>query len=213
MNYTYLLLALSIALLSVVLFGNRIVRSSKEWKYALPAALIISILFSTLSQLLGNTQIATYNKHLITGFFIGSLPFEERLFCVVMPFAGLGLYSYLNMRFPDNNPDRFSLTVSNLLLGLCIAMAFFGYWLENIYDICLYTAVGLLILFVEYVNKLRFMYRFYRSWLAGVVLFYPVYFVMTGLPHIPVYFMLLMLLATYLLELFKSKSGIKKQGI
>lgn len=213
MNYTYLLLTILIFLLSLFLFRNRTLKSLKEWKFALSTALIMSILFMSLSQLLEHAYLITYNKHLITGFFVGGLPFEERLFCVVMPFAGLSIYSSLNVRFPDNNLDRFSLTVSNLLLGLCIAMVFFGYRLENLYDMCLYAALGLLILFIEYVNRLRFMYRFYRSWLTAIVLFYPVYFAVTGLPHLPMYFMLIMLTSTYLMELFKSKSGIKKQRL
>jgi len=212
MNYTYLLLTIAIFLLSLFL-QHRILKPLKEWKFALATALIISILFSTFSSLLENAHAVDYNKYLITGFFIGSLPFEERLFCVVMPFASLSIYSYLNIRFPGNNLDRFSLTVSNLLIGFCVAMIFFGYRMGNIYNICVYVALGLLLIFIEYINKLRFMYRFYRSWIAGVILFCPVYFAVTGLSHLPAYFMFLMLLATYLLELFKSKSGIKKEEI
>jgi len=206
MTYTYLLLATILFLLSLFLFFNKALKSGKGWKVALPAALISSILCSSITGLLVGFQVIIYDTRYITGFFIGNLPFEERIFCLVMPFAGLGIYSSLNLKFPDNNPDRFSLTVSNLLIGLCIAMVFFGYKIGNIYSISIYVALAVQLISIEYIGKLRFMYRFYRFWVIFTLLCWPVYFIVTGLSHIPAYFMAVLLPAVYLFELFRSKS-------
>ncbi|WP_316791237.1 hypothetical protein [Pedobacter frigoris] len=50
------------------------------------------------------------------------------------------------------------------------------------------------------------MYRFYRAYLFCLVLFYPAYWLLTGLPQVYAYFMLIMLLAVYLFELFRNKA-------
>jgi lycopene cyclase domain-containing protein len=210
MNYTYFLINIVLLLLSLFLFSNRRARPLGEWKLAMPAALIPAILFIAASHLLRLSGFLTFDSGYVTGFYLGILPLEEWLFCILMPFTGLGIYSFLNLTFPGNVLQKFSLTVSNLLLGLCMAMLFFAYTSGNIYSIIFNIVLGLLLIYIEYFNKLRFMYRFYRAYVVHMILFFPAYFVITSLAQIHFYFMIILLTSVYLFELFKSKINLRK---
>lgn len=205
MNYTYLLVNIVLLLLSLFLFFNKRARFLGSWKLALPSALILSVLFVAASHLLKQSGVLTFDAHYVSGVYIGILPLEEWLFCILMPFTGLSIYTFLNLNFPDNGLQKFSLTVSNLLLGLCIAMLFFAYRTGNVYGITFDVILVLLLIYVEYINKLRFMYRFYRAYLVCMILFYPAYLIITGLAQIHFYFMIVLLTSVYLFEFFKSK--------
>jgi len=210
MNYTYLSVSIVLLLLPLFLLFGRRKRYFSGWKLTLPAALIPSILLIAASHLLRLSGFLTFDPRYITGLYLGTLPLEEWLFCLLMPFTGLCIYNFLNLTFPDDRLQKFSLTVSNLLLGLCIAMLFFAYRSGNIYSIVFNVVLVLLLIYIEYFNKLRFMYRFYRAYLVYMVLIFPVYFILTGLAQIHFYFMIILLASIYLFELFNSKTPSAK---
>lgn len=181
-------------------------------KTTLLSVLITGSLFTALTFLFVSMGILSFSSPVLAGL----VPF-------LVPAVGLGLYHFLNERFPNNELEKFSLLASNLLLGVCIALLFFGYmrW---------YTAVTFFMLFallfyIEYKNKLRFMYRFYRTYLLLLVPFYLICIGLSGqgvfkfneaaslklkLGVVAIegyfYFMLMLLLAVYLFELLKRKT-------
>jgi hypothetical protein len=139
-----------------------------------------------------------------------------------LPALGLGLYIFLNNKFPNNSLDSFSLSLSNLVLGICVAMLFFGYL--KLYTLIAFLILFVLLLYVEYKNKLRFMYRFYRTYAALLIPFYLLCIFIKkqsqlvfnenatlklDLIYLPIevyfYFMGMLLVAVYLFEFFKSK--------
>lgn len=142
----------------------------------------------------------------------------------VIPALGLWLYRFFNTKFPNNNLDKFSLSVSNLILGICVAMLFFGY-LKG-YTLVTFLILFTLLLYIEYKNKLRFMYRFYRTYFALLIPFYllcslakdqaPLLYnqnatLKLNLVYLPIevyfYFMGMLLMTIYLFEFFKSKAA------
>ncbi|MNI69679.1 hypothetical protein D3C85_1410710 [compost metagenome] len=85
------------------------------------------------------------------------------------------------MYFPKNELQKYSLALSNLILGLCIAILFFSYsrWYTLINFGFLLVVLG----YVEYVNvRLRFMYRFFRAYLVSLIPFYIVNGFLTAIP-------------------------------
>lgn len=139
-----------------------------------------------------------------------------------IPAMALYLYQFLNKRFPNNSLDSFSLSLSNLVLGICVAMLFFGY-LKS-YTLITFLILFVLLLYVEYKNKLRFMYRFYRTYAALLIPFYLLCIFIReqsllvfnenatlklNLFYLPIevyfFFMGMLLVAIYLFEFFKSK--------
>lgn len=142
----------------------------------------------------------------------------------------LGLFSYrfLNNSFPKNHLEKFSLSVSNVILGICVAMLFFGYL--KLYTLVTFSILFILLIYIEYKNKLRFMYRFYRTYVALLIPLYflclyiktqgPILFnknstLKLDLIYLPIeayfFFMGMLLMSVYLFELFKNKA-VKKNG-
>jgi hypothetical protein len=183
---------------------------------------LTGLLFSLFAILFSTLGILSFNTNLSTGIVIAGLPIQIILLSFVIPALGLYTYRFLNTRFPNNNLEKFSLSVSNLMLGICIAFLFFGYL--KLYTATTFIVVLALLLYIEYKNKLRFMYRFYRTYLVLLIPFYLGSMVLKKqslfvfnenaslklyLAYLPIeayfYFMGILLMAVYLFELFKSK--------
>ncbi|MFA4871229.1 MAG: lycopene cyclase domain-containing protein [Pedobacter sp.] len=101
-------------------------------------------------------------------------------------------------------------------------MLFFGYL--KLYTLITFLILFALLLYVEYKNKLRFMYRFYRTYAALLIPFYLLCIFIKKQPqlvfnenatlklnlfYLPIevyfFFMGMLLVAIYLFEFFKSK--------
>jgi len=223
MNYTYLLINLVPLLLAVLLFSQKKTEFVKHSKFIILAVLINVFAFSIPTEFLTQLKVIVFNPPYLTGMTLWQLPIEELLLSLFLPIAGIAIYDYLNSRYPDNTSDKYSLAVSNIMLGICIAMLYFGY--QKLYTVFTFSILLVFILYIEYVSKIRFMYRFYRAYLVSLIPFYLVYGLSTSIPvlqynvsetlnfnlaHIPFeahfYFMGMLLLSIFLYEVFKARA-------
>jgi lycopene cyclase domain-containing protein len=223
MNYTYLLVDLGLLSIPVLLFSIKQLNFANQSKYIILAVLINVFAFSVPTEFLTQLKVIVYNPPYLTGMTLWELPAEELLLSLVLPLCGLAVYLFLNARFPDNGPEKYSLALSNIMLGICIAMLYFGH--QKLYTVFTFSILLIFLIYIEYVNKLRFMYRFYRAFLISLIPFYIAYTVLTMAPVIqytteetlnfnpmnipfesPFYFMSMLLLSIYLFELFKSRA-------
>lgn len=192
-------------------------------KAAVPA-LITGIVFSAIAIIFNIFGIWGFNSEFLVGIYYRGVPLEFFLFCFSFSFMAISVYQYLNIRFPKNSLQQFSLTLSNLVLGLCIAFSFFGY--GHWYTMVVFVLLFILLLFIEYVNKIRFMYRFYRAYVLCLLPFYICFGIMSKLPilfyekkqtlgvniiDIPLeshfYVLTMLLLGVYLLEYFGKRAA------
>lgn len=221
MNFTYLLLALAMLVVPVMLLFVKKIGLIRMIKPAIPAVLITGLVFSIIAAILVLMGAWNFHPAYLTGVFLWKVPVEEFLFSMAVSLAGIGVYATLNAFFPNNTLDKFSLSFSNLLMGIGVAMLIFTY--TKWYSAASFGILFLLIFYIEYLNKLRFMYRFYRGFLVSLVLFYIAYGIISTLPIISYtdvinlklgaipfeshfYFMGMLLMSIYLFELFKSKA-------
>ncbi|MCY1377166.1 hypothetical protein D9M69_647210 [compost metagenome] len=108
------------------------------------------------------------------------------------------------------------------MLGVCVAFIYFGY--TKWFTVVTFAILLVLLLYIEFFNQLRFMYRFYRAYLFCLVPFYICYGLISFLPIIryndletvkfailtvPLeshfFMMSMMLVGVYLLEVYQSK--------
>lgn len=223
MNYTYLLIDLALLLLPVLLFSIRRLNFTDHSKFIVLAALISVFSFSIPTEFMTQLKVIVFNPPYLSGMTLWQLPVEELLLLFILPLSGLAVYLFLNDRFPDNSHEKYSLAFSNIMLGVCIAMLYFGH--QKLYTLFTFSILFVFILYIEYVNNIRFMYRFYRAFLVTLLPFYMVYGVLANLPVIqynsaetlnfnqfnipfetPFYFMGMLLLSVYLFEFFKLRS-------
>lgn len=221
MSYSFLFVDLFLLSIPLLLWLSTKVFSIKDLKAILIPSLLSSVIFSGIATLFAFFKIWTFNAEYLMGFYYKNLPLEHYIFLFAFSLTGLSIYTFLNNKFIHNNLQRFSLALSNLLLGLCIAFLFFAY--TKWYTVVAFTLLFALIFYIEYVNhKLRFMYRFYRAYVVMLIPFYVCYGVLCNLPiieyqfasttgmqlaNIPFenhfYMMGMLLSVVYLFELFK----------
>lgn len=184
---------------------------------------LTGIIFCLITFLFIVLGILSINEQASTSAQIGPLPIVVILLQFAVPCLGLGLYCFLNNRFPKNDLDKFSLSISNLILGICVAMLFFGYL--KTYTLVTFLILFSLLLYIEYKGKLRFMYRFYRTYAALLIPFYLLCLLVKSqaqlkfdsnatlkleLIYLPIeayfYLMSMLLVTVYLFEIIKSKN-------
>jgi hypothetical protein len=217
------LLNLLLLLLSTYLMYSSRAFLAKDWK-----AVVYSVLFSSVFSIgvgvaFVRYQLIHYDFNQDAGFELSGVPLAAVLLCFTLPLASIAIYNALNQRYPNNSLDRYTLAFSNMLLGLCVAFVFFAYTMA--YSVIAFLMLFMLILFMEYRNKIRFMYRFYRTYglialsyflvslLLGTIngaaynVAHTVKFSLAGVPFENYALLFVMVLFTvYLFEAFKSRS-------
>ncbi|WP_231464379.1 MULTISPECIES: lycopene cyclase domain-containing protein [unclassified Pedobacter] len=228
MKFIYLLINIGVILFPLLLSFDKKVHFFSKWKFVIPAILITGVVFLIWDLLFVKLNVWSFNPDYIVGIKFFGLPLEEILFFLTVPYACIFIYECLNVYFPKNDLQRYSLALSNLFLGVCIAILFFGY--SKWYTVINFGFLFVVLFYVEYVNgKLRFMYKFYRAYLVSLLPFYIVNGFLTAIPvviynnnetlnmrvgTIPFedhfYLMSLLLMNVFLYEFFKSKVVLKK---
>ncbi len=225
MTYTFLLLNLFLLLIPIALAADKKVFALKDISSFLLPSLVVTVIFSEVAVFLTGINAWTFNPAYLLGISYRKLPLEAYLFIFTFSFAGLGIYTYFNARFPKNDWQKYSLAVSHALMGVCIAILFFAY--SKWYPAITFAFLLLLLIGVEYINTLRFMYKFYRAFVISLIPFHIVYLLICNLPiqnyqanenlgfnlfKIPFenYFLIMgmLLLGVYLLEFFKSRKSV-----
>jgi lycopene cyclase domain-containing protein len=223
MNYTYLIADLLLLLVPVALFSIKNTGFAKNSKFIILAVLINVFAFSVPTEFLTQLKVIVYQPQLLSGMTLWELPIEELLLSLILPLTGIAIYDYLNARYPDNTPEKYSLAVSNIMLGICIAMLYFGH--QKLYTVFTFAILLVFLVYIEFVNKIRFMYRFYRAYLVSLIPFLLVYSFLCGksvvqynvaetldfnILRIPFeahfYYMAMLLLSIFLYEVFKSRA-------
>ncbi|RZK52187.1 MAG: lycopene cyclase domain-containing protein [Pedobacter sp.] len=226
MNYIFLLISICLILFPFLLAFDKANLNHNTIKTTVLPSFIVALLFAGVSIFLTDFAVFKFNPLYTLGFNIRKVPFEQLLFNFSLIFASLNLYRYLNSKFPNNAGQKYSLAISNALIGVCVAFLFFAH--TKAYPTIVFGILILLLLFVEYFNRLRFMYRFYRVFVASLVLFYIAYGILCNIPviayerketvalelaNIPLEnhfcLMAMLLLGTYLLERFTYKPAVK----
>ncbi len=223
MTYTYLILTLFLLLIPFGLTADTKVYKLSMLKQTIIPSVLVTVVFSEVAVFFTMEKVWTFNSIYTLGTYYRSLPIEGYLFIFAFSFAGLGIYNYLNSKFPNDDLQKYSLAISNLILGIFIAILYFGH--NKWFPLITVVMVFVLLFGIEYINKLRFMYRYYRAFLVCLIPFYIVYGVIGNLPiitysktesigvnlaNIPFenhfYMMGMLLLGVYLFEFIKNRT-------
>lgn len=136
-------------------------------KSLLPA-LVATIIYSEMGVFFGAMKIWEFNPDFLTGITYRYLPLEQYLFYYGFNFFSLTIYQYWNARSPKPEIE-YSLVISNLMLGLCIALLFAAY--TKWYNVLNVFSFMLILILVEYRGTLRYMPKYYRA----VILLLPIF--------------------------------------
>ncbi|WP_113638672.1 lycopene cyclase domain-containing protein [Nubsella zeaxanthinifaciens] len=222
----FLFLALSLAFLLKPL-GLQVVKkifNNANLKPALGASLIATILFSATAAVLSMIGVVLFDVNKTVDVLINELPIEQYLLNFSLSFGGIAVYLYLNQVFPKNDLQKYSLALSNLLIGLSIAFLFFAY--PKWFTMVTFAMLVLVLLLIEYVGKIRFMYWAYRAFAVMLIPLLVIYGILFNngtlkiasnqlsdmyLFKIPVeqcfMFLAMFLVSVYMFEFFKARAA------
>ena len=173
MKSIFLWLALAPLIFPLIVHLSWKIFKDGSFKAAVGVSLMVAILFSVFTMGLGLFNVQIFNKETSLYFFYGSVPIEYCLLNFSLCFASISVYRLLIIKFPNNDLQRYSLAISNLLLGLCVAFLFFGY--PKYYTLFVFALLLLVLFLIEYVGVLRFMYKAYRAFVFMLLPFGIIY--------------------------------------
>lgn len=224
MAHIFIYLNLFLFLIPFALAADKKVFALANIRTLIVPSLIVTVVFSETGVFFTGLKVWMFNAEYLMGITYRKLPLEMYLFYFTFSFAGLGIYNYLNAKFPKNDLQKYSLSLSHLLLGIMVAILFFAY--TKWYTATTFVLLFLLMLYIEYKNVLRFMYRFYRAFVVCLIPFYISFGILCNVPIISYnaaetidvnlfkipfenhfYMMGMLLLGVYFMEVFKSRKA------
>lgn len=180
MKYTYLLINILTVFFPVVLSFDKRVRFAKSWRFIWPGMAITSLLFLFWDVLFTVYGVWSFNNNYITGIKLLGLPLEEILFFLTVPFACIFIYACLNYYVKWQISYAAGKAVSNLLIGLSVALLILNY--SKLYTTVTFGLLPVLLILLVYVYKADWLGRFYAAYVVSLIPFYIVNGLLTSIP-------------------------------
>ncbi len=140
------------------------------------ASFIATFMLTLFNYALIDNGILSYRTDALGGNSFQGLPIAAPLMKFLMFISALYLYVFLNNKYGTPAFEKYTFGVSNILLGLCIAVGFFVY--ARPYTFLTFVLLFLMLIAIEYINKIRFMGKFYRVYLAFLIPFWLISFIL-----------------------------------
>jgi lycopene cyclase domain-containing protein len=177
-KYLYLTLDLLTILFPFLFSFYSKANFSKKWKYLWPAILVPGVIFIIWDELFTRMGIWGFNQSYLSGLHIGSLPIEEILFFICIPYACVFTYEALNYLI---SKDHFKSNQKIISIGLILFCLFLGItntdkWYTAVTFLSLAVYLGLLLVS----KKNSFLGRFFFSYLFILIPFFMVNGILTG---------------------------------
>jgi lycopene cyclase domain-containing protein len=150
---------------------------ASNWRHLLPAILIMMSFFIPWDIWFTKADVWHFNEDYVLGPSLFSLPFEEWLFFIIVPFACVFIYEVLNYFFPTQNSQKVSRV---FLASLALVLVIVGLTnLSNLYTAFCFLTTSVAILILLFVNPF-WMNKFLRAYLVSLVPFLLINGFLTG---------------------------------
>jgi lycopene cyclase domain-containing protein len=162
--FTILVLSLSVPF---VYSFHRKLKFYQDWKYLFPAIFITLTLFIIWDVIFTDMGIWGFNPMHLSGINVVNLPLEEWLFFIVIPYVCVFTYASLNYYIKKDIFKPVSNYISwAMIIGFALVAAF-NY--DRLYTFYTFTFTSVFIFLVHVVFKVKFLSRFYFSYM--IILF------------------------------------------
>lgn len=180
MNSKYLYLTLNILSFIVPFLFSFYPKAnfSKKWKYVIPGILITAIIFIAWDEAFTQLGVWGFNEQYTTGIKIWSLPLEEVLFFLCIPYACIFTYFALNYLVEKDHLFPHQEIISSLIIVVCLVLGM--YYLDRAYTAATFVATGLFLAWHLLKLRPRYMGRFYFAFMFILIPFFIVNGILTG---------------------------------
>ena len=196
----------------------------KKWKYLPLSILFPYLLFVVWDIIFVKLGVWNFNLNYITGISIISLPLEEHMFFIIIPYACIFVYECTNYYIKQDFLAPFTKVISiAIIAAMSLVILIFN---DRLYTTITFSLFIFSLFYLQFIGKVKWLSRFYVGYLFSFLPFLIVNGVLTSLPAviynntenlgfrigtIPVedtfYGMLLILLNTAIYEKLKAKSS------
>jgi lycopene cyclase domain-containing protein len=159
MNYLYLWLNIGTLLGPLLLSFDKKVAFFREWRYLLPAVVMMAVVFITWDVLFTINGIWGFNPAYLSGYYLFSLPIEEWMFFFTVPYACIFIYACVIAYFSD----FFGVYGSTIAWIVVIVLFVIGF----IHIQQLYTSITFILTALVLVALLKFSrFKWGRFWVS-----------------------------------------------
>lgn len=180
MNPNYLYLTLDILAIFVPFIFSFYPKAnfSKQWKYLWLAILVPGIMFIVWDEIFTRLGIWGFNSTYLTGAHIGSLPLEEILFFICIPYACVFTYEALNYLIERDILQSHQKLISVGLIAMSMAIGLSN--ADKWYTFTAFTGLSIVLFLFQFVWKVSFLSRFYLTFFVILVPFFLINGILTG---------------------------------
>ena len=150
---------------------------SKKWKYLWIAILIPGLLFLVWDEAFTRLGVWGFNARYLSGIYVGSLPIEEILFFVCIPYACVFTYEALNYLMEKDYFSKIEKPLSIAIISLSVIVGFANF--QKLYTVSTFLFLGLFILILRFRFR-KSLSRFYVTYLFLLIPFFIVNGILTG---------------------------------
>ena len=204
----------------------------RKWKFMIPAMLITAGFFLIWDEFFTRIGVWSFNETYTLGIFIGSLPLEEWLFFLIVPYACFFVY-FVAEYFIKKDVFRTSYKyVSSIMIAVLLVFA--GIYYDRWYSATACILPAILLIWLTFVKQVQYLGRFFTGYFISLIPFLIVNGILTckpvvvynnsensgirifinGVANIPIedlaYCLLLLLMNISLYERFREKSNLLK---
>jgi len=149
----------------------------KNWKSLFPAIFLTALFFLFWDEVFTQRGVWGFNDSYISGIKLGSLPLEEILFFLVVPFSCVFIYECVGYFLPGNKAFKNVRTLTYSLSVLLLIIAAFNY--SRSYTFWNFTFTGILLISIAYRNP-TWLSRFWIAYLYHLIPFFIINGILTG---------------------------------
>lgn len=152
----------------------------KNWKYIFPALTLTGVFFILWDHFFTIWEVWSFNSRYILGIFFLSLPLEEWLFFLTVPFACFFIYEVLLYFFPTDPLRRYANSITFFVALALILVAVFN--IDKLYTVTVASLAATFLIFHWIIYRDIFLGRFYFTYLVHLLPFLMVNGILTYLP-------------------------------
>lgn len=177
-QYLYLLLDVLTILFPFLFSFYPKANFSKKWKYLWIAILIPGIIFLVWDEAFTQLNVWGFNPEYLSGIYLNSLPLEEVLFFICIPYACVFTYEALNYLVAKDYAAPYQRIISVILIAGSIVMALLN--TDKWYTVTTFGGLAAYIALLEFGIRANYLSRFYFAYIFILVPFFIVNGILTG---------------------------------
>jgi lycopene cyclase domain-containing protein len=180
LNEKYLYLGLNIFSISIPLIFSFYTPAPfyKKWKHLWIAILIPAMIFIIWDEWFTQMGIWGFNTRYLTGIYVGSLPLEEVLFFICIPYACVFTYEALNFLIQKDLLRKYQSGITWVLAFILLLAGLLNY--SKWYTAVTFLTLSVCLIGLNHFVKPAYLGRFYLAYLFILIPFFIVNGILTG---------------------------------